>query len=1814
MMQDVNLNRLREKSNIDLSVIIPCFNQGEFILEALASVEKCGDALYEIIIVNDGSTEPLTQNVLSSLRSKGYWVIDQSNQGVSKARNTGIKIAKGKYILALDADNKIRHKYITKGIEILDNNPEVGVVYGNSEFFGKETGVWEVPDFDFTELLVGNYIDACAVFRKTVWQECGGYDPNILGHEDWEFWIHAAKKGWKFHHVPEVLFDYHVRSNSKGSFSRLPENRKKIVKYICNKHLDLFTPNLAGIIAGKDFFALSERQRAENYQAQVQAIQIELEKTQLQLQQTQAELEGLKLERSPTLAASYTPTVSVSELPLVSICIPTYNGEDFIAEALSSALSQTYPKIEIIISDDNSTDRTIEFATSFQKKVSVNFSITTHKQYGLVHNWNFCISQSKGKYIKFLFQDDLLEPDCIEEMVNLAEQDNDIGLVFSQRKVVLSGEANSNSTCMEVYLESRGLHKEWSNLKDIQLGQELLRDPKLLQTPVNKIGEPSTVLVRKKVFDTVGLFDTELYQLVDVDMWLRIMGHYKIGFVDKPLSSFRIHPQQQTHKNIHNKEILWLDGRNFYNKLYSHHCYNFLDSGIRQKAFLEYAVFNEKYSNLRALMNCYSRFQYEVVVSIIIPCFNQGEFILDAIASVESCQDAVYEVIIVNDGSTDAVTQKVLSYLESRGYCVIHQSNKGVAQARNAAIEIARGRYILPLDADNKLRETYLKQGIKVLDKFSDVGVVYGKAEYFGEKTGTWEVTEFNITHLLNNNYIDTCAIFRKSVWQDCGGYDPCLEIQGLEDWDFWLYAVENGWKFYYVPEVLFDYRVRSDSLSSRFRNPEIYQKAKRYIYSKHINLYTQFTPSAARENLMASPQAELETLPVQQQLTQKQDVAEPNLVDQTPTGSVPARINYPSIEPIHEGKDRPFWSVMIPTYNNAKYLEQTLKSVLEQDTNLNEMQIEVVDDCSSGNDIESVVRKIGQNRIGFYKQPQNVGLSANWNTCIRRARGHWVHILHQDDIVLPGFYSRLREALEKEVNIGAAFCRHAFIDEKGEQLFLSPFERETSGILSYWLERLAVECRIQCAAIVVRRSVYEQLGGFHPELVYALDWDMWKRIAAHYSFWYEPQPLACYRLWHSSSESSRLMKSGANVADLRKSIEISQSYLPEMIAAELSSKARENWALGALDTARRMISVGDTVAAMNQIREGLKCSNSSKITSSLAYLLFQSPESNSLLAVLSDCAAQPKKDSTDLSPQVNLRQSRMQIAQQWLNIPAEQLESMYLGAFGQEHRTLLNSSIKSEPLTYTEQSFVKELETLVARGFYQLNTLRYLLAAMLYRRADQLLLPYDFSQIPNWFLNDYLKFIFTFPICFSEIGEVDRYYSYLHRWISYLNTKIFSNQDSIFWQDIALYFTLNISLIPFYLAPENLKYIYTQRADIMEFGLKNHAHQIDYIFPERPADRRKIRLGFLTHQFELQTETFAILPAFEYLDRNQFEIILYTLTIQGNQLEQYCQNRSDRLVKLPNDLRNQVQNIRADDLDILLIGTNVTAATTMITLLALHRLARVQIAGFNTAVTTGMRTIDYYLSGNLAQPIQRAKDSYREQLIPLNGSGFCLSYPLEFDTPTIKLQRQSLGIPDQAIVFVSSANLYKIIPELRDTWARIVAAVPDSFLVLLPFSPGWSHSYPEQSFINQMRTVFSKYDIANNRLLVIGTLQSCVDVKEVLKLGDVYLGSYPYSGTASVVEALEVALPTVVREGKFLPSRMGAALLREIQVYDLIADSEAAYVDLAIALATNPELRQQKRLQIQQKMQENPSFLDSRSYAAQLGDLFQEIITKFTH
>jgi glycosyltransferase involved in cell wall biosynthesis len=312
-----------------------------------------------------------------------------------------------------------------------------------------------------------------------------------------------------------------------------------------------------------------------------------------------------------------------------------------------------------------------------------------------------------------------------------------------------------------------------------------------------------------------------------------------------------------------------------------------------------------------------------------------------------------------------------------------------------------------------------------------------------------------------------------------------------------------------------------------------------------------------------------------------------------------------PTIPPVPDGVPRPLWSVMIPTYNCAEYLRQTLASVLAQDPGPDVMQITVVDDHSTLDDPAAVVEELGRGRVEFYRQPHNVGLVKNFQTTLELSRGKLIHQLHGDDLVRDGFYQKMQTAFIENPEIGAAFCRYIMMDEQSHWQYISVLEQQESGVLpNSWLDLIAGFQRIQTPSIVVRREVYEKLGGFDYRLPTAAeDWEMWVRIAANYPVWYEVEPLAMYRK-HSGSITKTNVKNGKYVQQLRDAVKIFLAYLPQEKANRLYHKTMQNCAFHTLEIADSILAEGDMPSTINLIREALKCSRSFNVVRSAGRII----------------------------------------------------------------------------------------------------------------------------------------------------------------------------------------------------------------------------------------------------------------------------------------------------------------------------------------------------------------------------------------------------------------------------------------------------------------------------------------------------------------------------------------------------------------------------------------------------------------------------------
>lgn len=274
----------------------------------------------------------------------------------------------------------------------------------------------------------------------------------------------------------------------------------------------------------------------------------------------------------------------------------------------------------------------------------------------------------------------------------------------------------------------------------------------------------------------------------------------------------------------------------------------------------------------------------------------------------------------------------------------------------------------------------------------------------------------------------------------------------------------------------------------------------------------------------------------------------------------------------------------MLPTYRPTDTLAVALASVLTQAPPAAEMQITVVDDGSPAGLVEDIVRSVDPaGRVEIVRHDERLGLAGNWNRAIDLARGTLVHLLHQDDYVLPGFYARLERGLRRAPDAGMAFCRTRLVD--GADRFLKNSSRLAwfAGPLRDWLAVIAERQRLQTPAVVVRRATYEQFGGYRDDLCQALDWEMWVRIAAQCRVWYEPRVLAAYRR-HEANESARLLAKGDVWPDVIRTIEINAKSLPGQVCGRLTAASARWHAASALRSAERRLEAGDAAGARDTL------------------------------------------------------------------------------------------------------------------------------------------------------------------------------------------------------------------------------------------------------------------------------------------------------------------------------------------------------------------------------------------------------------------------------------------------------------------------------------------------------------------------------------------------------------------------------------------------------------------------------------------------------
>lgn len=229
-----------------VAVVIPCFNDGRYIDQAVDSIlsQTCQD--FEIIIVNDGSTDPFTIEKLEDYKRPKTRVLHKENGHLSSARNHGIRNTKADYILPLDADDLFEPTYLEKAVKILDEKPEIGVVTCDIRLFENKEGVWRSKSGDLMSCIAKNDICGNSLFRFQCWLDAGGYNENMRGFEDWDFWVGVTKNGWKIYSIPEVLFNYRI--TDKSMYQNLIKSGPELMRQIIENHKEVYEKNYVEVI------------------------------------------------------------------------------------------------------------------------------------------------------------------------------------------------------------------------------------------------------------------------------------------------------------------------------------------------------------------------------------------------------------------------------------------------------------------------------------------------------------------------------------------------------------------------------------------------------------------------------------------------------------------------------------------------------------------------------------------------------------------------------------------------------------------------------------------------------------------------------------------------------------------------------------------------------------------------------------------------------------------------------------------------------------------------------------------------------------------------------------------------------------------------------------------------------------------------------------------------------------------------------------------------------------------------------------------------------------------------------------------------------------------------------------------------------------------------------------------------------------------------------------------------------------------------------------------------------------------------------
>ncbi len=546
-----------------------------------------------------------------------------------------------------------------------------------------------------------------------------------------------------------------------------------------------------------------------------------------------------------------------------------------------------------------------------------------------------------------------------------------------------------------------------------------------------------------------------------------------------------------------------------------------------------------------------------------------------------------------------------------------------------------------------------------------------------------------------------------------------------------------------------------------------------------------------------------------------------------------------------------------------------------------------------------------------------------------------------------------------------------------------------------------------------------------------------------------------------------------------------------------------------------------------------------------------------------------------DSDSERRLRELRLNLAEVCLEGKVERIAALTRNPSGDAILTMINSGVRHLAMTKADQAVAERCHRILSVEHDIARKVAAYLALSLFTFPHTMDRAFDIVDVPTPLIATVVKTLLSVPVFFTKEGARKRALAHVEATVQEIHKAAMVIDEDDFRKEILAGFMDGYVVSAVYGEDVSLRNLALKRAELIRMYLDIHGLARDVRPPPRAANDMVVRLGVLCPG--ALSETAALRGHLLGLDTSVFQVIAFVPDEAATSVSANFQDLADDFVVLPtNDLPQAAEIIAAENLDVLIAGANLTNTCRFPwTLLMAQRLARLQVVMHSCCLTTGFPTVDLFLNGILNEPDDMAED-YTEEVALFPGSSNHYVFPGPAPQPDT-ITREQIGVPDAALLLLSGANYFKIGPDLINAWARILEAVPHAHLLMYPFNPNWTTHYPfREGFLRFVQERFAARGVDVDRLHVLEAQPSRAPILGVMRLADLYLDSFPYSGAVSLMDPISMACPPVVREGHTARCRQSAALLREIGLDVLVAKSTDDYVTLATRLLQDPTLRRE--------------------------------------